>query len=140
MQFRKANLLLGLAVVLAGCASNTTDYATGVQGWQGQSLKTLEKQWGQPDVKVLSRSGNPVYIYKTTSYRSYPTSYSPQIGVNVSGKRAVIVSDPNTNPSISRGPQSITCSALFEANPAGTIVNTQVKGSGCYLKKSYLVP
>lgn len=124
---------LGLVILLAGCATTTTNYYTKTIGtWRGGNAETLMKTWGTPDDKIASANGNTVYIYKTMSYSQSPTSPSPTVGVSVGANgRPVMVSSPNTNTVWSRG-MSISCVTAFVVNKQGIITAVQSRGDHCF--------
>lgn len=125
---------LATAILLSSCATSTTNYYTpSIQSWQGSNVNTLIQQWGRPDYKVTTASGNTTLAYKTESYSAYVSPSNPQIGVNASNpERPVIVVPQNTNNTWNRGTLSINCTAIFTANKQGTITDTKIVGQSCY--------
>jgi hypothetical protein len=123
------------SILLSSCATTTTNYYTQtIQSWRGGNVKTLLQRFGRADSRIMAGNGNMLLIYKTENYHTYNTTASPTVGVhfNSSGK-PIMTSVPNTNPSWNRsGALSLTCSAGFEVDKHGTIVDTQVQGNGCY--------
>lgn len=125
-------IVLGFAFLLTSCASTMSNYYTQtVDSWRGASANQLVKQWGTPDLRMAGPNHTTFYVYRTEGYRHYNQRTSPPVGVNYAGGRPVIVIDQNTNP-WNQGAMVLTCAAGFEANAQGIIVNTQVKGNGCY--------
>lgn len=122
-------LLLGCLVSMVATANN---YTQSPQRMRGASVNTLIKQWGEPDMKIISRTGSTFYIYKTRVYKGYipPRTANPAIGVNTATGRPVIVTEPLPD-TLMPGPESLYCDTIFEAGKQGKIVSIQVKGTGC---------
>jgi len=128
-------LITGLFIILLlGCVSTTGNYYTQtIQSWRGGNANNLVQQWGMPDQKITNSSGHTYYVYKTESYRAYNAPATTPVGVNYSrGGRPVIMDLSNTNNTWNRGPSSITCTAIFEADAKGKIISSTTKGQGCY--------
>lgn len=123
----------GLFILLAGCASSTTNYYTQtVQSWRGANMNDLVKRWGPADDRVSGPDGNAVYVYKTESYQAYNTPTSPSIGVNFGQHGTpVITNTTHTNNVWNRG-MGLACIAVFIATPQGKILDTRINGNGCY--------
>ncbi len=123
----------GLSVLLSGCAASTVNYYTQtIDSWRGGSAKNLVQRWGLPDQKLIIPGGNTMYVYSTQSFRLTNPPASPPIGVNFSPNgRPVIVPMNGWQPNGGRGPAPL-CWAIFEANPKGVIIRTQIQGAGCY--------
>ncbi|MHB1222228.1 MAG: hypothetical protein ACYC0J_09560 [Gammaproteobacteria bacterium] len=126
-------MILGLAILLASCATTTNNYySSTVRSWQGANAHDLVKTWGSADIQATGPNGYTAYVYKTESYRAYNTVVSPQIGVNFTPSgRPILISQPNLAPNASRG-MGLVCTTLFTANPKGIIIDTAVNGTGCY--------
>lgn len=132
-------ICLGLLMLVSSCTTSTANYYTQtIHGWRGGNAKNLVQRWGTPDQRMTSPGGNTIYIYNTQSYRNFNAPSSPPVGVNyTSGGRPVIVPMNNSLNNWNRGPMSISCSAIFEANPKGVIINTQIQGTGCYGSENF---
>lgn len=130
-------LLLCLACLLSACA-NSNNYQQTLQSWQGGNTKTLVERWGRPDEKMTAPNGNTVMVYYINRTRTTTPPSSPVVGVHIDQSgRAVMTNSPNTNYTWNRGPASLACSTMFEANPNGKIINVQSKGPGCYATEGF---
>lgn len=131
---RTMNLIIALLGCLVSTAPSANNYTQSPERMRGASTNTLINEWGQPDMKIISRSGTTFYIYKTRVYKGYipPPPASPSIGINNATGRPVIVTEPQPNMNtLMPGPESLYCDTIFEANKQGKIVSIQVKGTGC---------
>jgi hypothetical protein len=125
--------VLSTTLLLSSCAATTANYYTQtIQSWRGGNAQILIKRWGQPDQQLRKRGGGSVYLYRTQSYNAYHSPVSP-FGVPVSNNSR----QPNTNNVWNRGLFSLTCSALFETNAKGVIVNTQIEDQRCYGNENF---
>ena len=86
-----------------------------------------------PNATSRGPKGSTIYLYKTESYQTYSHVNTPTAAVTYgSGQKPVITSSPNTNFAISRGPNTLSCTAMFVANAKVIIIETQMQGNGCY--------
>lgn len=123
---------LGLTILLAACGTTTNYYTQTVQSWKGESLNSLAKSWGRPDVQKNTPSGQKVYAYKTEGYSrtNAPTPPSAGIQINSQGK-PVIIARENANTSWNQN-GTTSCTAFFIADAKGTIIHVETAGNGCY--------
>jgi hypothetical protein len=134
----RLTILTGLTILLAGCATTTSNYySSTIQSWQGGSLSRLKSIWGQPDREIITAGGNKILTYKTTGYRTYSTTGSPAIGVNVAGSNPIIVTQPSTNSALETRTLSLNCYATFVVNQKGVITSAQSTGNGCYASHAF---
>ena len=131
---------LGLTILLAGCASSTSNhYTQSVQTWRGSQISTLISQWGKPDESIIAPNGDRTYLYKSQSTALNYPSFSPAQGVTYSkGGRPILTTSPTTNMSSSRGNTNSFCMAAFEVNAKGVIVSTQLLGNGCFGQTGFM--
>jgi hypothetical protein len=121
-------IAIGFFMLLTGCTPNY--YQPTVNSWRGGNVTSLVQKWGQPNTKIENPDGTSIYIYRTESYGKVKLPEPTQVGVANRGGRPVIVT---TNPNYrGRRSLSLTCLSIFEANSAGNIISTQVRGNGCY--------
>lgn len=125
-------LLLGLALLLAGCDATTGGYYNQtVKSWRGGNSNDLLRLWGQPD-ETLASPGKVLYVYRRqSSHDSHPT-YSPTVGVHAREKGVNVVTTPPTiNSPMNRSPTSY-CVTVFTATPQGKIIDTDSQGTNCF--------
>lgn len=132
-------IIVGLVILLSSCAGTKSNYYTQtVQSWQGGNINQLIKLWGRPDGSGTGSDGHKMVIYRTQSNRNNGSSAAPSFGVTAGASgRPVLTTYPSTNRTWNRGVMSQTCTAAFEADKRGTIIATQVKGTGCYAGESF---
>jgi hypothetical protein len=132
---------LAFFILLSGCAATTTNYYTStVQSWRGSNAKSLIQVWGRPDTQIVNPNGSAIYVYKTQSYSNSSVQGSDPVGVNVSRTgKPIIVTTPTINNAGTRGsPQSLNCLAVFETDPKGIIISTEIRGKACYASPSFV--
>lgn len=131
-------IILGLIILLSGCASTKNYYSQTVSSWRGGNAHNLTKVWGSPDQLVVGQNGNAYLIYKTSSYRAGFASAAPNVGINVAqpNNHPVLVNHSSTIGTGSRT-LSLNCVSIFEINQKRTIVNTQYMGNGCYGSQNF---
>jgi hypothetical protein len=130
---------LGLVILLASCATTTTNYyQQTVQSWRGGNVNLLIKQWGAPDKRATGSDGHSLYLYQTQTYRHLNGPASPSISVNVNAQgHAVMTTAPNTNMAWNRGGMSFSCVTIFEIDKNGVILSTHIHGTHCYGNESF---
>lgn len=126
--------LSGLVILLSSCASTNNNYSQTIHSWNGGNVTALTQRWGAPDGKMISPTGNTYYVYRTVSYENQrvmaPTE--PTIGVHTSpGGNPIVLTTSGGASNWNRG-MPLSCTAIFEVNKAGTIVDTKIVGTSCY--------
>lgn len=132
----RAAILLGLSVILTGCASGSSAYYTqSVQSWRGGTVKDLFSVWGRPDEIMPGPGGKTIFVYKRQGFVNTNTNYSPSIGVRPKNGATIVTSTPNARTPWNKG-FTAYCISTFTANPTGKVVDTEIEGTNCYISQS----
>lgn len=127
-------IVIGCVSLLIGCASSTNNnYTQTVQSWRGGNIANLVARWGSPNDQAVGPHGGTAYVYNTTSYQTVQAPTTPSIGVHYTAQGApVITNSGSAVMNMDRSGLSLNCTAIFIADPTGKIIDTKVKGAGCY--------
>ena len=90
--------------------------------FKGQSIQALQKQWGQADQIIQTRSGSTYYAYLSNSTANFFNSTTTNFSSNGDSG---FVSNPQSSS------MTLKCTTIFTANAKGIITNVTHQGANC---------
>jgi len=119
---RRYRLLILIPVygLIIGCLLPRPWWEKELEAWVGASVEELEDSWGPPRRSIIGKSGRPVMVYESTTFRD------PQDDRLRDPSQMVSDTQPSSQPQI----DELDCSMFFEVEN-DIIVEARGDGAGC---------